>query len=67
MTEQEFLAVVMSNPVNRAIATRLGAMGLNDAWLVSGALFQTVWNLQSGKMPGHGIRDYDIIYFDTDT
>jgi len=67
MTEQEFLAVVMSNPVNRAIATRLGAMGLNDTWLVSGALFQTVWNLQSGKMPGHGIRDYDIFYFDTDT
>lgn len=62
-----FIADVLRNPVNRAIMERLPALGLNDAWLVSGALFQTVWNVKSGRAPEHGIKDYDIFYFDHDT
>jgi hypothetical protein len=27
-------------------------------------LFQTVWNVQHGFEPTHGIRDYDLFYFD---
>jgi hypothetical protein len=27
-------------------------------------LFQTVWNLQRGRPPGQGIKDYDLFYFD---
>ncbi len=66
MTEREFLAAALSNPVNRAVVDRLGALGANDAWLVSGALFQSVWNAISGRAPGYGIRDYDVFYFDPD-
>jgi hypothetical protein len=29
-------------------------------------LFQTVWNLQSGRPPEADIRDYDLFYFDPD-
>ena len=36
-------------------------------WLVSGALFQTVWNVLDGRPRGHGILDYDLFYFDEDT
>jgi hypothetical protein len=67
MTIDEFLALVLRNPFNRAILDRLPELALPDAWLVSGALFQTVWNIISGYAPEHGIKDYDIFYFDPDT
>ncbi|NGM35344.1 nucleotidyltransferase family protein [Methylobacterium sp. DB0501] len=35
--------------------------------LVAGCLYQTVWNVLTGRPRGHGIRDYDLIYFDPDT
>ena len=38
-----------------------------DLWLVSGALFQTVWNVLDGYPRGHGIDDYDLFCFDPDT
>lgn len=67
MTEQQFLSLIRRNPNNAAILERLPQLGLADCWLVSGALFQTVWNLRSGLPPAHGILDYDIFYFDPDT
>lgn len=67
MTEAEFFALVLRNPVNRAVLERLPSLGLTDTWLVSGSLFQTVWNIQTGHDVEHGIRDYDIFYFDPDT
>ena len=67
MTEAEFLTAILRNSNNRAILARLPSLGLEDAWLVSGALFQTVWNIQTGHDPARGIRDYDLFYFDPDT
>ncbi|MFN3231482.1 MAG: nucleotidyltransferase family protein [Alphaproteobacteria bacterium] len=64
MTEAEFIEVILANPANRALLDRLPDLGLSDAWLVSGALFQTAWNHLTGRPPGHGIKDYDIFYFD---
>jgi hypothetical protein len=34
--------------------------------LVAGCLYQTVWNVLTGRPRGTGIRDYDLIYFDED-
>jgi len=34
--------------------------------LVAGCLYQTVWNVLTGRARGTGIRDYDLIYFDED-
>lgn len=67
MTESEFAALALRNPVNAAILQRLPSLGLSDAWLVSGCLFQTVWNIRTGRDVQHGIRDYDFFYFDPDT
>jgi hypothetical protein len=58
---------MLRNRFNRAILDRLPALALPDAWLVSGALFQTVWNVQTNRQPDFGIRDYDVFYFDPDT
>ncbi|MFT4266308.1 MAG: nucleotidyltransferase family protein [Xenophilus sp.] len=59
-----FVGLALANPANRAILDRLPALGLPDAWLVAGCLFQTVWNLRSGRTAAEGIRDYDLFYFD---
>ena len=67
MSEDEFIALVLTNPVNRAILARLPELELQDAWLVSGALFQTAWNAITDRPAQHGIRDYDLFYFDSDT
>jgi hypothetical protein len=32
--------------------------------VVAGCLYQTVWNVLTGRGPGTGINDYDVIYFD---
>lgn len=32
--------------------------------LVSGCIYQTVWNVLTGQPRGTGIADYDLIYFD---
>ncbi len=67
MTIDEFLALALRNPVNAAIADELFALALPDAWIVSGCLVQTVWNMQTGRAADYGIGDYDIFYFDPDT
>lgn len=64
MRPDDFIAATLANPHNRAILDAWDALELPDAWLVAGCLFQTVWNLQSGRPPQEGIKDYDIFYFD---
>ena len=67
MNQSEFLAAALKNPVNEAIARELDALALPDAWLVSGCLVQTVWNVLTGRVVDYGISDYDVFYFDPDT
>lgn len=59
-----FLRDVSQNPANAGILAHWEELALPNAWLVAGCLFQTVWNLQSGRAPATGIKDYDIFYFD---
>ena len=66
MQRELFLEVACANRINRRILERLPALDLPDAWLVSGSLFQTVWNAITGRELLHGIKDYDVFYFDPD-
>ena len=67
MSRDEFLALALRNPVNVALIDELARLDLPDAWLVSGCLVQTVWNVLTGRALDHGIADYDVFYFDPDT
>ncbi len=67
MTAEDFVALALANAANATILSRLPEFDLPDAWLVSGCLFQTAWNLHTGRDPMFGIKDYDIFYFDRDT
>ena len=40
---------------------------LPDAWIVSGCLVQTTWNVLTDRALDYGINDYDVSYFDPDT
>ena len=66
MDQDAFLAAALRNPVNQAIADELFHLALPDAWLVSGCLVQSVWNVLTGRAYDHGISDYDVFYFDRD-
>ncbi len=37
---------------------------LRDSWLVSGGIYQTLWNVITDRQVNHGIKDYDVIYYD---
>jgi hypothetical protein len=67
MTQNEFIAAALRNPANKVIVDELFHLALPDAWLVSGCLVQTVWNVLTGREVDYGIADYDIFYFDRDT
>jgi hypothetical protein len=67
MDKNDFLAAALRNPVNAAIADALFRLALPDAWIVSGCLVQTAWNLQTMRALDYGIADYDVFYFDPDT
>jgi hypothetical protein len=61
---ERFVADILSNRYNRSILDAWDGLELADGWLVAGCLFQTVWNLQSGRAPEQDIKDYDVFYFD---
>ncbi|MCW8307242.1 nucleotidyltransferase family protein [Acidiphilium sp. PA] len=56
--------IIRRNTVNRALLERLPDISLADAWLTAGCLFQTVWNLQTGRPPDEQIVDHDVFYYD---
>ncbi len=41
--------------------------GLPDWWLVSGAIYNQVWNSLTGRAEMHGVKDIDLFYCDPDT
>ena len=62
--QARFRGDILANRNNQAILARWSDLALPDGWLVAGCLFQTVWNLQAGRPPESGIKDYDLFYFD---
>jgi hypothetical protein len=67
MDADAFLSLALRNPVNETIVGELFRLALPDAWIVSGCLVQTAWNVLTGRAVDYGIADYDVFYFDADT
>src|SRR5258708_7109057 len=67
MNRDQFLAAALRNPVNEIIADELFRLALPDAWIVSGCLVQTIWNVLTHRAIDYGIKDYDVFFFDPDT
>ncbi|MFI9601427.1 nucleotidyltransferase family protein [Streptomyces sp. NPDC052043] len=57
-------SVLSRNEVLTDVMTRAATLELPGWYVTAGCLFQTVWNVVTGRPPTSGIRDYDIFYFD---
>lgn len=55
-----------SSPVVCRLLDALPGLQLPSWYIGAGAVAQTVWNQLHGFPPGHGVKDYDVVYFDKD-
>jgi len=58
-----FREVLLRNSTLAEVLTRAAVLGLPGWYLVAGCLYQTVWNVVTGRPPEAGILDYDLAYF----
>lgn len=56
--------IIRAAPMLVDVLQRMAGLGLPDTWLVSGAIYNTVWNHLTGRPPLTGINDIDLFYFD---
>jgi uncharacterized protein len=56
--------IIRSDPDLMALLECLRDAALPQWRIVSGCLYQTVWNVLTDRQRGTGIQDIDIIYFD---
>jgi len=61
---QAFLDIASADPLIRETLQRARSLDLPDWLLVSGALYNGVWNHLTGKPCGHGTKDLDLFYWD---
>ena len=59
--------ILRASPSMMTVLTGARELDLPDWLIVSGAVYQRIWNHVTGREPDYGVRDYDVIYFDPDT
>jgi len=62
-------SIVLANPVLSRVLDELEDMPelrSYDYYVAAGCITQTVWNALTGREPGCGVKDVDIVYFDPD-
>lgn len=57
-------AALSRNEVLLEVIDRATRLDLPGWYVTAGCVFQTVWNVVTGRPPTSGIRDYDLFYFD---
>ena len=62
--KQRLETIIRSAPDLMQLLEYLRDVALPQWRLVSGCLYQTVWNFMTNRPRGTGIQDFDIIYFD---
>jgi hypothetical protein len=59
--------IVRADPGLMHVLTTVRGLGLTDWRVFSGAVYQSVWNAETGRPAGYGRKDFDLGYFDPDT
>jgi len=57
-------AIVRASPRLMQVLEIARDLDLPEWRVVSGAVYQTVWNALTGREPDYGVKDYDLFYFD---
>jgi uncharacterized protein len=58
------IEIVGASPLLTRAVEGVLALGVPDCWIVSGAIYNTVWNSLTGRPLLNGIKDVDVFYFD---
>lgn len=67
LTRAEALkAALRASPTVMRVLEHGCSLGLGQWRLVSGAVYQTVWNRLTGRPLDYGLKDFDLVYFDPD-
>jgi hypothetical protein len=56
--------IARADPLVSTALEHARSLALPDWRIVSGALYNSVWNALTGRPPGYGIKDIDLFYFD---
>ncbi|HTV69545.1 MAG TPA: nucleotidyltransferase family protein [Rhizobiaceae bacterium] len=62
--QRVFLEIVWADPIVQPALIAARDLDLPGWFIVSGVLYNAVWNALTGKPPGHGTKDIDLFYFD---
>lgn len=61
---ERFKQIIWADDLVRDALLHARDLGAPDWRIVSGALYNAVWNHLTGRPPGYGVRDVDLLYFD---
>jgi hypothetical protein len=61
---ERLISIVRASPRVMRVLEIARALDLPDWRIVSGAVYQTVWNALTGRDLDYGIKDFDLCYFD---
>lgn len=64
---QELEAILRANSRLMTVMELARDLALPDWLIVSGAVYQSVWNHLTRRDLSYGVKDYDLVYFDPDT
>lgn len=56
--------IIRTEPILMYVLQELRGLKLNNSWIVSGAIYNNVWNRLTGRPPMTGVKDIDVFYFD---
>jgi uncharacterized protein len=59
-----FQSMLEGNDTLMEVLRRSARFGLPGWYLAAGCVYQSVWNVVTGRRADEGIKDYDLIYFD---
>lgn len=62
--DREFLDIIGADPLIACAIHAAAELDLPNWRIVSGALYQSVWNHLTGRPSGYGLKDIDLFYFD---
>lgn len=60
-----FLKILKQNKNLMTVLDYIDSLNLPNYYIAAGAVFQTIWNYYDNKPLNYGIKDIDIIYYDT--
>jgi len=62
---ETFISIIKQNKDLMEILDYIVELNLSNFYIAAGSIFQTIWNYYDNKPLNHGIKDIDIIYYDS--